>query len=195
MQLLMIFLILYFILFIVMIYTLICGNTSFHRDGIIGKLYRFITFSIPRGFSSCCRKILPKCCLSDENDIDGPNSKFKYLTVGFFYLIYVFFSCAFIFIGYKHIPEFMPHPLFHQIFVILVLPWPWVIVMIFQIIDPDRITPTNVASYLELYPYDYILYGPRMCASLNIPIVPRSRYCRYTNKRIAYFFFSNSQKI
>jgi hypothetical protein len=39
-----------------------------------------------------------------------------------------------------------------------VLPWPWIAVAILQCIDPGEVTPDNVESYLERYPYDTVLY-------------------------------------
>jgi hypothetical protein len=70
---------------------------------------------------------------------------------------------------------------------LLVFPCPWIVVLLFQFANPGTITAANVDRYLQLYPYDSLLYHPAKCARLLIPAVPRSRYCPYTEMRIARY--------
>jgi hypothetical protein len=70
-----------------------------------------------------------------------------------------------------------------------------VVVCALHFMDPGEITPENVEAYLEDYPYDDVLYTRRICFSQKIPIPARSRYCRYTHKRVAYFLIANVQTI
>jgi hypothetical protein len=84
---------------------------------------------------------------------------------------------------------------FHIILSYLMLLIPWIFFFAFQCVNPGVINSSNVDSYLAAYPYDSVLYVPKMCPTDHIPVVPRSRYCRFTRKRVAYLSFSNSQSI
>lgn len=192
-----IFLMLYIAFMMLFVYVMICGNNKFHRNGLIGKIYRFITLTIPSFFTSLMKRICPKFCFSGQDDEDGsctgPHGPCKYFVAFFFYIIYMVFSVTYLMKVYPNIPTiFNNHSenyiKFIKFFSLFVLPWPWVIFILFQFLDPGEIRNDNVESYLKIYPYDYQLYFPKLCPTLNIPIVPRSRYCKYTNKRIAYVF-------
>ncbi|OHT02320.1 hypothetical protein TRFO_07138 [Tritrichomonas foetus] len=181
-----------------LVYTMICGNNKFHRNGLIGKFYRFITITTLDWFNSTARKICPKCCFPDDDDeyntCMGPKGPCRFFVAFFFYFIYMLFSLIYLINVYPNLyniygPESVE---LHKFLSIFVLPWPWVIFILFQFLDPGEIRNDNVESYLKIYPYDYVLYFPNLCPTLQIPVVPRSRYCRYTQKRIAYveFFIS-----
>ena len=73
------------------------------------------------------------------------------------------------------------------IFVILLIPW--IIVIIFQFIDPGSITKNNVDNYLKVYLDQQQQKHIKLnrCAYLYIPAVPRSRFCSFSQKRIAKF--------
>jgi hypothetical protein len=60
-------------------------------------------------------------------------------------------------------------------------------VLLFQFTNPGKITAENVDGYLKIYPYDSVIYHPAKCARLLIPAVPRSRFCLYTQQRIARY--------
>jgi hypothetical protein len=79
---------------------------------------------------------------------------------------------------------------FHAFMAFFVLPWPWVIVITLHYLDPGSITKTNVESWLKAYPYDNILYSRTICDTLKIPVPARSRFCKFTQKRIAYISFT-----
>ena len=191
-----VFLSCYFLVFIFLVYVLICGNNKLHRNGIIGQVFRFITSSLPSCFKRIVSVIMPKKCLKkDDNELIGNNGPLKYAVAIFFYAIYCFFALSYLVNGYPSISECFSNPKFHKFFAIFVLPWPWVLFLIIFLIDPGVIDEKNVLSYLKAYPYDNVLYTEKMCPTLNIPIVPRSRYCRYTNRRIAYVFSWLAQEI
>ena len=189
-----IFLMLYIGFMMLFMYVMICGNNKFHREGIIGKIYQFISYKIPKAFNSLMRKVCPKFCFGsddEEESCTGPHGTCKYFVAVFFYLIYMIFSLTYLIKVYPFIPLIYKDKgeniiSFIKFFSLFVLPWPWVIFILFQFLDPGEIRNDNVESYLKIYPYDHQLYFPKLCPTLNIPIVPRSRYCKYTNKRIAY---------
>lgn len=184
----------YIIVMLIVVYAMICGNNSFHRNGFFGKVYRFITITIPKQFKRL-PKFFPNTNNNDEDDDSclGPHGQCKYFVITFFIGIYAFLSVVYFLTIYPSLEEIFKgesetYIRFHKFLSFFVLPWPWVLVVMFQFMDPGEIRNDNVESYLKIYPYDRQLYFPRLCPTLNIPIVPRSRYCRYINKRISYVF-------
>lgn len=194
-----IILVAYFILFCFFIYILICGNNKFHRDGFIGKLYYNLMVRFPNYCDQLAKKIIPKR-FQNENPKDptclGKGGPCRYFICGFYMFIYACFII--VYVHYVH-PQlhflYSSHLQLHRILTFLVLPWPWLIFIAFQYMDPGEITPTNVLSYMKKYPYDHVLYEEgKICSTLHIPVVARSRYCRYTKRRVAYAFFKIKRK-
>ena len=174
----------YIFIFALFIYIMICGNTRFHRNGIIGFLYRFITQKMARVF----RKIF--CPWMKSNEISpegclGPGGPCRYFVAVFFYIIYMTFALVYLFNVYPRLDQIYTNIQFHKFFSLWVLPWTWIIFIIFQFADPGVINKKNVNAYLKKFPYDGLMYKPAICRTLHIPIVPRSRYDRYTRRRIA----------
>lgn len=182
-----IFLIGYIIFFTFLVYVLICGNSSTHRNGIIGKVYRIITVHIPAFFRRVFCRCLPGGAPVDKEGCIGPHGPCKYMIAIFFYAIYLFFAIVYLTSVYPKIHLIYKYPLFHKIFSIYVLPWTWVCFIIFQIADPGYINAKNVNAYLKKFPYDGAMYNPNLCPTDHIPIVARSRYDRWTKKRVSLY--------
>lgn len=189
--------ILIYVLFLAfIIYVFMCGNTAFHRDGIVGAMYRLFTVKIPETFFKVLKKIFPerlqnKGCLCCCRCCKCCSNFCGYFIVFFFYLIYMFFILVNFCNVYPKADKIFKNPSTYYFLSLFVLPFPWLLIIVLNIVDPGTITPTNVRSYLKIYPYDNVLYKPTFCRTTNLPVVPRSRYDRYTKKRIAYFFYSN----
>lgn len=193
-QIFIIFTILYAILILFLVYVSMCGMNKFHRNGIIGSIYRFLNFKLQNYISKFFIKICP-CCSKftqkkdEDHECMGPKGKCRYFIAIFFYVIYMIFCISFFSCCYPNLEKIHPNTYkFHKFFSLFVLPWPWVIFIYLQFADPGEITDENVESYLKIYPYDNVIYYPALCPTLKIPVVPRSRYCKYTNKRVAYVF-------
>ena len=184
-----IFSIITFLLYIFILYTLICGNFRFHRRGFVGRVYRFLLIDLWNYFSILINSIKPRWI--------GEISSYSCLgTHGYFhYAIFIFFLAIYIYFYYEyHITcesvskSFLSYPYLHKFLMYFVIPWPWIFFVIIWYSDPGEITPENVNYYLKKYPPDNFLYfSNRICPTLNIPIVPRSRYCKYSQKRIAKY--------
>ena len=181
---------LYILLIVFVIYVVICGNNKFHRDGCIGWWFRLLTLRIPDFCNRLWFKIFP--CLKPADGQDfvciGKNGPCRYFIAIFFMFIYAVFTIVHFLYCWPNMryvfPELYPARMFLSIFV---LPWPWVIFVMLQFIDPGEVTKENVESYLKAYPYDNVLYRRKICPTLKIPAPARSRYCRYTCKRIAKY--------
>ncbi|OHT15361.1 DHHC zinc finger domain containing protein [Tritrichomonas foetus] len=117
----------------------------------------------------------------------GPGSRTRYLVVLIYYFVYHAFALIFIINVFPSFPFILENPEFHHMFAFVVLLLPWIIVLAFQFADPGIITTSNVDDYLRIYPYDKMMYHPAKCAYLLIPAVPRSRFCKFTNYRVAKY--------
>jgi hypothetical protein len=101
-------------------------------------------------------------------------------------VIYTFFIVVYLLFVHSNLENIYSHHLaLHRLLSYLVLPWPWLIFVALQFYDPGEITRENVKSYINLYPLDRVLYFPKVCPTLKLPVVARSRFCRYTGRRIA----------
>ena len=182
-----------FLLFIFLFYVVMYGNSQFHQNDFIRKLYIFIFETIPNQINLFASYICPNCLLNsifsnnDDDPITKSKTRCKYFVATFFicvsfYLCYLYYILVYPFLDYLFDPKYVP---LHKFLFFFLSPWPWIIFILFQIVDPGEIRNDNVESYLKIYPYDNLLYYPKMCPTLHIPIVPRSRFCRFTKKRIA----------
>lgn len=189
MNIMLFFLLVYLIAIAFLIYVFICGNNKYHREGFIGSVYRFVTIKVPDACSSCMNMLLPeRCQCKGEESCFGVGGPCRFFIAGFYICIYAGFVIIYMIYVYPYINSLFSHPDFARFFSFFVLPWPWVIFIAFQYMDPGLITRTNVKSYLEIYPHDNVLYRPKICSTDHIPVVPRSRYCKYTHRRVAYVF-------
>jgi hypothetical protein len=166
-------------------YVMICGTNKFHRNGCVGSVHRFFTRRIPAFFE----RLAPKGGDIDSDDgCCGPAGRCKNAVICFYAFIYI----NFIIVYFRHVFPFIPHLFpnstrYHSVMAFLVLPWPWIIVIALHYLDPGYITAENVESYLEIYPYDNVLFSRSFCPTLNIPVPPRSRFCRFRNKRVSRY--------
>ena len=180
----------YILLVVFLIYVVICGNNKFHRDGCIGWWYRLLSIRIPNFCQRLAAKMFPCLVPKDGRDFTcmGKNGPCRYFIAIFFATIYVVFTFAYMTYCYPYLRIVFPesYPL-RQFLSFFVLPWPWVVFIALQIMDPGEITAENVESYLKAYPYDNVLYTRKMCPTLKIPCPARSRFCKYTWKRIAKY--------
>ena len=184
------FLLAYLIFAAFLIYAMICGNNKVHRNGFVGKVYQFMTNGLPKCFTRCGKKLCPSKFKNgdDEGSCIGEGGPCHYFVFIFFLIIYIALGSIYWIYVYPNLKHLFPQNLnLHQFLSFFLLPIPWIIVIALQFIDPGIITKYNVLNYLKKYPYDHQLYFERMCPTDHIPIVPRSRYCKYTHHRIAMY--------
>ena len=158
-------------------YALIFGNSVYHRNGVCGSIYRFLTFTLP------CKVLKLQ---SETENMRNSEIEFSFLNTGFKFLIIVFDMFLYsMFVGchWYYIRPYLNLICTSRILPFVVLPWPWILTIAFQYLDPGEITKQNVDGYLEIYKYDNNLYVPKTVG--DMPVVPRSRWCKYSNKMIA----------
>lgn len=173
-----------------MIYVVICGNNKFHRNGCVGWWFRFFSFRLPQALSRATHLCLP-CCISKgmtKSTCLGVGGSCRYMIACFYMFIYVLLSSVYISGCYPNLAEAFPNSYtIHRFFSLFVLPWPWLMFAILQVADPGVVTVENVESYIKLYKYDNMLYKRKICPTLLIPAPARSRFCKFTNRRIAKY--------
>ena len=178
----------FFSIFLFIIFTLICGNIKCFRTTPVGKFYILLTNTIPDFFVTKFKKIF-KIKDDDEGEsCAGKGAPCRYFVIIFFALMYAALVIDYFYCTYPHLHFFYKNFLkLHKIFAFIFPSVPWIIVLVLQFIDPGEITEYNVENYLKKYKYDHVLYNEKICPTQHIPVVPRSRYCRYTQKRVAKY--------
>jgi palmitoyltransferase len=175
----------YLVFSVTFLYVLMCGNNKLHRDGLVGRLYRLVVQGIPAGFHAVLERLFPGRC---GRTIIGRGGPCRYLILLFYAGLYLVFIGVYTHDVHPHLPRLYSRWIgLHRALTFLVLPWPWLIVLLLQFYDPGEITRENVLSYMALFPYDHVLYEPKYCRTLLVPAVARSRFCRYTERRIAKY--------
>jgi palmitoyltransferase len=118
----------------------------------------------------------------------GQGGPCRYFIFIFYAILYSTFIACYTHFVHPSVPYiYSSHIALHRVLTFLVHPWPWLIVLFLQFYDPGVITRENVNSYIALFPFDSVLYPPQFCRTLLIPAVARSRFCQYTNRRIAKY--------
>ena len=152
------------------LYILICGSDLSHAYDWVGAVYRWAIITIP---SRIGRRT-------------AQGGRCVYLMAAFFSFIRGFLAVVWFVRVAPHVTSLFSHPYVYAAITLLLGVWPLIWFVVFQRCDPGEITERNVESYLERYPHDNLIYTPRICPTTNLPIVPRSRYCRFTHRHIAY---------
>lgn len=173
------------VLLALLIYVVICGQNRYHRDGRIGRIYRFISQQIPAFIEKTINRYFPNCNIDASPDI--ANTVFKYITMLFYSGIYSFFALTFLIKSYNCIDKVFSHPFLAYSAAILILPWPWIILISLHHMDPGIITKENFKEYMDLYPFDGVLYKERYSDKEGFPIVARSHFCTFWNVRVAKY--------
>ena len=182
-------LILYFIFFLFVLYVFIFGNNKCNRNTCVGSVYRFFTIKVPDTLNAWFRKIFHLKPPSDdaEESCVGKGGPCRYFIIIFFAIMYAALVVDYFVFTYPYLSVIYQYPNLHR-FLSFVLPMiPWSIVIALQFIDPGVITADNVEGYLAKYPYDHVIYNEKMCPTDKIPVVPRSRYCGFTHRRVAKY--------
>ncbi|KAJ5071959.1 palmitoyltransferase swf1 [Anaeramoeba ignava] len=170
------------------VYVLLFGQSDYHRNGIIGFLYQFLSYKIFIYF----RLLITKCFGKRmETRLDNFSHYFLQTKNPFlmiFYLVVLFGGLTIFFISV--FPEMFFCPTLsnlHIFYLIIILSLVFGSFLICVYSDPGIITSENVNNYLKLYPYDYMIYLPKECSTCKLPKPARSKHCRFLNKCIARY--------
>lgn len=165
-----------------LLYILICGSDLSHAYDWVGAVYRWAS-QIGRRTT----QYAPSWIQQEPAAVRlGKGGRCVYLVAAFFSFIRGFLAVVWFVRVAPHVTRLFRHPYVYAAMTLLCGPWPLIWFVVFLRSDPGEITERNVNSYLEIYPHDNLIYTPRVCPTTNLPVVPRSRYCRFTHRHIAY---------
>ncbi|KAG0341765.1 hypothetical protein BG005_002879 [Podila minutissima] len=152
--------------------------SAYPRFGIVGKLHVFITDTmwtyLGKGMSKVMgERTLTKChgCWSYLSEQRNPSLQILYL---FFITgsIGTFLVC-----GYDLLPATSLSPI-HQNFIIpVVIVFTYACFFVASSVGPGEVNAQNVRSALDAYPYDYLLFDPKICGTCKIQKPARSKHC------------------
>uniref|UniRef100_A0A6B2L6I9 Palmitoyltransferase n=1 Tax=Arcella intermedia TaxID=1963864 RepID=A0A6B2L6I9_9EUKA len=179
------FLSIYFLLSFLGIYVLLLGDIQFHRNGIVGRLNRYLR----SGLVSDIQKIVDSCPGPIKSTLQCYIACFTSrhpLFLGMYIALVLGGYIIFLLRGLHHIPgpilgeshRIIPHLYITATFC-------WFIYVIRS--DPGTIRSDNLKVHLERYPYDNILYRPRFCKICQIPRPARSRHCNSCKRCVSRF--------
>lgn len=167
---------------VVFIYILLFGQSTYHRNGIVGSMNRFLTTRLPALIGIWAKKIFGKRAFRMWKSIEtycffsrNPMLQIFYgLLVGGGYIIFL----------YTAFPRL---PVHHQVASFVVVSLTVVAFLLACYTDPGRITKDNLERYLPNYPYDGIMYMPKTCRTCLIERPARSKHCPLCDRCVARY--------
>ncbi|EFA77685.1 hypothetical protein PPL_12294 [Heterostelium album PN500] len=177
----------YIIFAVIVIYSLSFGNSNFHRDGIVGKINRFLTTGLPNFCSSILSFICPRFLKRySERFIDyflyKPN---RILQIAYLILV-VGGSYLFMKDTYPYLNGYIA-PTYHKIGSVIAIVITLTSFVVSSVSDPGYITHENHSGFQSKFKYDRILYVKKSCETCEFVKPSRSKHCRVCDKCVARF--------
>jgi palmitoyltransferase len=167
----------YVLFAVLLIYTLLFGESEFHRRGYVGACHRFITSGLwvqvkRLGPKLCGKAMFRKCASCSDWLWNKPNPVMQ-----IFYLILVVGgSSMMMYSGFEHLPG----PYLSSIHLYTFPAWLAFVVGFFFFTsrsNPGRVTKENWELYNSIFPCDNVIYGPGFCKTCRHPKIPRAKHC------------------
>ncbi|SAL98369.1 hypothetical protein [Absidia glauca] len=161
----------------VALFILLFGENPRLRHGIVGKMHTLLTRTMPRVIIAILRRTIGEknlkrlgrcwsyCC----------ESRNPFLQIFFVLLTSVSIS-GFLVFALPHIPGIYLHGI-HLYIIPTQIIWLYVSYYIACSADPGTITEENIRFYLDLFPYDELLYKPKDCSTCHLLKPARSKHC------------------
>ncbi|GAM19002.1 hypothetical protein SAMD00019534_021770 [Acytostelium subglobosum LB1] len=162
------------------------GNSSYHRDGIVGKLHELMTSGLERFCSKLFTLICPGFIKRRGSQLVDyflyrPNrilqSVYLILVLGGSYL--------FMLDTYQYLDGYYA-PSYHKFTSVLAIIITLTSFVVASVTDPGYITSEEGHSFIQ-YQYDRLLYVKKQCETCGIAKPSRSKHCRVCDKCVARF--------
>eukprot|EP01128_Nolandella_sp_AFSM9_P005678 TRINITY_DN2799_c0_g1_i1.p1 TRINITY_DN2799_c0_g1~~TRINITY_DN2799_c0_g1_i1.p1 ORF type:complete len:427 (+),score=79.57 TRINITY_DN2799_c0_g1_i1:37-1281(+) len=177
----------YVVLSALTVYSLLFGQTDFHRNGLIGWYYRFITGDLLRYGDRFLEKVVPAklrsgvvACANYFVHEKNPVLLIVYvmLVMGG-YFAFLFFGAPLVpnsYVGAEHLV--IPH-------VVIAICMGWFYYLLQS--DPGVVTAESMELHSSKYHYESFLYGKRFCTECQQDKPPRSKHCYVCGHCVARF--------
>ncbi|KAI8813870.1 DHHC palmitoyltransferase-domain-containing protein [Cladochytrium replicatum] len=159
------------------VFLLLFGESPQFRDGMVGKLHRFVTVTLTNGLLRILRMILGRRIVSCMGRWAGffMNEKHPLLQI-FFLTLVIGCSVIFFWKGYDKIPG--PYlGSFHRVLVPLAISACLGSFALASYSDPGAVTSSNVRKALKIYDYDHVIFAEKQCSTCLIDKPARSKHC------------------
>ncbi|KAI8987165.1 DHHC palmitoyltransferase-domain-containing protein [Pilobolus umbonatus] len=167
----------FLVVFGIVVFILLFGESPSLRNGIVGKINRWLTHSAPRGLSWILLKTLGK------SNLDKMAKGWAYCCESrnpFLQTFFILLSASAI-SGYLYyaLPH-MPGPFLNEIHYVII---PIQIITLYVVYyvactaNPGHITKDNLQKHLDYYPYDGLIFKPKTCNTCNLQKPARSKHC------------------
>ncbi|KAG0083862.1 palmitoyltransferase swf1 [Podila epicladia] len=156
-----------FILFLVFI--LLFGPSPRFRFGIVGKLHVFITDTMWTHLGKVMSKVMGERTLTKCHGCWSYLSEQRNPSLQILYLFFISGSIGtFLVCGYDLLPATSLSPI-HQNFIIpVMIVFTYACFFVASSVGPGEVNAQNVRSALDAYPYDYLLFDPKICGTCKI---------------------------
>lgn len=177
----------YIIVVAFIIYILLFGQSDFHRDGLVGRIHRFLTYTMWEKLGRVMARIFGEECVDWFSGVwDYISDKPNPLTQIFYLTLVLPGYIVFNIYAVPYFPEGEEgNTLVWRFRKFMVPAWTTVTLTSFllsSLSDPGVITAENIDEYKDVYPRDDVLYSEvKTCHTCGFVRPPRSKHCRKCN--------------
>ncbi|KAI8148728.1 DHHC palmitoyltransferase-domain-containing protein [Fennellomyces sp. T-0311] len=165
------------LVFGVIIFILLFGQSPQLRNGIVGKLHTFLTVRAPKGIESTFKRVIGP---ANWNRLLGCwhycfESRNPFLQI-FFMILTAGSIILFLKYALPHIPGIYLDPVHLYIIPAQIFSL-YAAYIVVCAADPGIITKDNLQRFLDHYKYDELLYNPKDCSTCHLQKPARSKHC------------------
>ncbi|GJJ75704.1 palmitoyltransferase ZDHHC4 [Entomortierella parvispora] len=171
---------------LLLVFVLLFGPSPRFRNGVVGKLHTFITETIWTFLGKAITKICGQNSLSKFGGCWSYLSEQRNPSLQLLYLFFIT-GCigVFLYCGYDLLAETNLHWIHHDVIIPVMIVFTYVCFFVASSVGPGKVDAHNVKAALEKYPYDYLLFDPKICGTCKIQKPARSKHCSLCNMCVA----------